>query len=175
MQTETLTFESIYNKNHKKVLNYITYKLGNKNKETAEEIANDVFIRVHKHLNNYKPQESSVSTWIFSIANNLVIDHYRRKSLNTFSVNAATDDEGKEMFDHKANVLDPEQTFVNNESGQLVINAINSLPQSYRRLSEMFFLEECSHQEIVNELNIPLNTLKVQIMRSKAMLRELLS
>lgn len=175
METQTLKFENIYNENHAKVLNLINYKLGAKNKETAEEIANDVFIRVHKHLNNYKPEESSLTTWIYNIANNLVIDHYRRKSLDTMHISAMVDSEGKETFEYTSPTLNPEETMVNYEQGQMVANAIEALPVGYRRLTEMFFMEQCSHKEIVQELELPLNTVKVQIMRAKKLLKDFLS
>jgi len=175
MQTETLSFDKIYKSNHAKVLNLVNYRLGNKNKEIAQEIANDVFLRVHKHLNNYNPESSSLSTWIFNIANNLIIDHYRRKSLDTLSISAIVDGEGKETFDYTCDTLNPEETMVNYEQGERIAKAIEVLPASYRRLTEMFFIEQRSHKEIVQELNLPLNTVKVQIMRAKAILKDLLS
>jgi RNA polymerase sigma-70 factor (ECF subfamily) len=91
------------------------------------------------------------------------------------SISAMVDGEGKETFDYQSNTLNPEETMVNYEQGERVAKAIEALPEGYRRLTEMFFMEQCSHKEIVQELNIPLNTVKVQIMRAKALLKDLLS
>jgi RNA polymerase sigma-70 factor (ECF subfamily) len=175
METSTMSFEKIYNENYSKVLGLVQYKLGNKDFELAEEITNDVFLKVSKHLDNYNKELSSFSTWLYNIAGNTVIDHWRKNSLDTTSIHAMKDDNGKEMFDPRDSNKNPLELMVNNEGGKLVEAAIDSLPSSYRRLSEMFFLEDCSHKEIQDELNIPINTIKVQIHRAKKLLKQFLS
>lgn len=178
MQTENLSLETIYKNNHNKVLNFVISKMGYKDKETAEELTQDVFVKANRHLVNYDSNISSMSTWLITIASNIVIDHYRKKKLHTFSIHNEIKnqkDSKSKPLDFPANIKNPEQLMVNNEEGLRVENAINALPKGYRRLTEMFFLEECSHKEIQKELNIPLNTVKVQIMRAKKQLRDILS
>jgi len=175
MQNKSLTFNNVYAENHAKILNLINYKLGNKERELAEELTNDVFLRVDKHLCNYNSEQSSLTTWIYNIANNIVIDHWRKASLDTFSISLMTDNDGKETFDLPTNTKNPEQLMVNYEQGELVEAAINSLPAGYKRLTEMFFMEQRSHQEIVDELNLPLGTVKGQLHRAKAKLKKFLT
>ena len=172
--TTTMTFESIYNDNHESILRLINYKLGN-DKETAEELTNDVFLRVDKHLGNYDSNLSSFNTWLYNIAGNIVIDYWRKKSLDTFSISSVTDKDGKETFDAQCKSKNPLEIMVNYEQGEMVQNAIDSLPKGYRRLTEMFFLESCSHKEIQAELDLPNGTVKGKIYRAKNMLRDLLS
>ena len=91
------------------------------------------------------------------------------------SISAMVDSEGNETFEYTSPTLNPEETMVNYEQGERVAKAIEALPAGYRRLTEMFFMEQCSHKEIVQELDLPIGTVKVQIMRAKALLKDLLS
>lgn len=166
------TFNSIYNDNHGMILRFITNKVHDK--LIAEELTNDVFIRVNKHLESYDSNISLMNTWLSNIANRIVIDHWRRKKLETNSI-SQVDSEGKQMFDIKTNDMNPFEILVNNETGLSVTNAIEALPEGYKKISELFFLEQKTHKEIIVELGISLNAVKIKILRARNILKDLLS
>lgn len=74
---ESPGYEEIYSKFHDKVLYYIKGKVGVP--EDAEDLCSDVFTKVYENFARYDKELASVSTWIYRIAHNAVIDHYRTK------------------------------------------------------------------------------------------------
>ncbi|MBO5552139.1 MAG: sigma-70 family RNA polymerase sigma factor [Lachnospiraceae bacterium] len=70
-----MKIEDIYRDYHDKVLNYIRGKVGNA--EDAEDICSDVFLKVQNKLDEYDQEKAAVSTWVYTIARNSIIDHYR--------------------------------------------------------------------------------------------------
>lgn len=65
----------IYEKYHQKVLNYIYMKTSNH--VVAEDLCGDVFVKVYENLEKYDCEKAAVSTWVYTIAHNIVIDYYR--------------------------------------------------------------------------------------------------
>ena len=70
-------FEIVYKENADDILKYVSFKI--QNFETAQEITNDVFMKVHKHWKNFDRKKSSMRTWIINITKNTVIDYFRMK------------------------------------------------------------------------------------------------
>ncbi len=70
-----MDIEAIYREYHDKVLNFIRSKVNIP--EDAEDICSDVFIKVQSYLGGYNSEKASLSTWIFTIARNTIIDYYR--------------------------------------------------------------------------------------------------
>lgn len=172
---ETLNFNNVYTSYHSDVLKMVTYKLGQKNKELAEELTNDVFIKANKHIEAYDHEQSTVKTWLFHIANNLITDQWRRKELNALSIEAQLDDEGNEMLQLESTSMTPHDILVNEDLGTKLTGAINSLPDGYRDLSVEFFVNQCSYEEVVDKLELPLNTVKGKLFRARKLLQAALS
>ena len=93
-----LNFESVYNEYHKRIQFYINGKV--KNSDAAQELCADVFIKVNDNLVYYMGEIAGLSTWIYSIAKNTIIDYYRTdKSSHYTNVSDFADAEtGKETF-----------------------------------------------------------------------------
>ena len=90
-------FNQIYSDNHKRVLNFITMKINDN--LIAEELTNDVFMSLYKHLNSFDETKASMTTWIMNFAKNKVIDHYRKVKLNAISLNKEIDDNNTSFID----------------------------------------------------------------------------
>lgn len=172
---ENLNFNNVYTSYHSDVLKMVTFKLGQKNKELAEELTNDVFVKANKHINAYDKEQSTVKTWLFHIANNLIKDQWRRKDLNPLSIEAQLDSEGNEMLQIESNSLTPHEILVNDDLGAKLNGAINSLPDGYRSLSVEFFVNQCSYEEVGDKLELPLNTVKGKLFRARKLLQAALS
>jgi len=162
-------FNQIYSDNHKMVLIYISMKINDS--LVAEELTNDVFMRVHKHLDNYDAEKSSMKTWVMNIANNIVIDHYRKAKIKHVSMDISPEDEESGYASWKTlNVsteLTPLRNMINEEVGDRIRDEINSLDETYRNVANLYFIEQLSYDEIGVRLNIPLGTVKGQINRAR--------
>ncbi len=91
-----MDLETIYSEYHDKVLSYIKSKVANR--EDAEDLCADVFLKVQKKLKEYDEEKAGVSTWIYTIARNSVIDFYRGNHMteelpDELSEDIASDDE----------------------------------------------------------------------------------
>ena len=81
------------------------------------------------------------------------------------------------MDDSKTNLIaddtpSPEQGMINNQNLNKILNTIKSLRKEYRKILQLRFFEDYSYKEISKELNQPLNTIKVKILRAKKLLGE---
>lgn len=148
-----------------------------KNKFDAEELTIEAFGKAFTNLHQYEPQ-FAFSTWLFCIASNNAIDHLRKKRIVTvplessFKVKKST---GVEFNYHsKAFSDDPEETLIKEQNANLIRKSVSSLRPRYRTLLEMRYFMEYSYDEISNELNVPLGTVKAQLFRSRELLFDLL-
>ncbi len=166
------TFDEIYNKNYNNILNYVNYKI--KDSEIAKDITQDIFIKLHKHLDNYDVYQAKLTTWLRTITNNTIVDHIRSKanrfSLISTSVNQCTDDnkEYLQLPDNSTN----DNTIENNELLDNLSKAFETLKPKYKQIAEMFFIHELSYKEIAEILNIPMGSVKGNINRCRAKLQE---
>ncbi len=144
----------------------------------AEDLAQDTFIKVLNHVDKYRP-EFKFSSWLFKIANNVAIDHLRRRQLDTISMdgspNAATaaDVEATsfDIADKSESALDIMEA---KELGSAIERAIGSLRPEYRSCIMLRHVEGRSYEEIAATLDLPLGTVKTYIHRARHQLREAL-
>jgi len=145
---------------------------------TAEDLAQDAFIKVLNHLDRYRP-EFKFSSWLFKIANNIAIDHLRRRQLDTVSMdgspNASTATEIEasriELADGAESPLDE---LAARELGSIIELAIAQLRPEYRNCIMLRHVEGRSYEEIAATLDLPLGTVKTYIHRARHQLREAL-
>ena len=145
---------------------------------TAEDLAQDAFIRVLNHIDKYRP-EFKLSSWLFKIANNVAIDHLRRRQLDTVSVSGsphavtASDIEATsfEIASQAESALDEIEA---RELGTAIERAIGKLRPEYRSCILLRHVEGRSYEAIAATLDLPLGTVKTYIHRARIELRELL-
>ncbi len=145
---------------------------------TAEDLAQDTFIKVLNHIDKYRP-EFKFSSWLFKIANNVAIDHLRRRQLDTISMdgspNAATASDVEatsfDIADRSESALDQMEA---KELGSAIERAIGALRPEYRSCIMLRHVEGRSYEEIAATLDLPLGTVKTYIHRARHQLREAL-
>ena len=139
-----------------------------KNRDDSEDLTLEAFGKAFAKLPSYAPRYA-FSTWLFKIAINNCIDHIRKKRLHLLSIDDPIEPGGDHDFSSniKSSVLDPEQKFIRNQRLELMRSVMNKLSLKYRLMIELRFFEELSYEEIANELNIPLGTVKAQLFRAK--------
>ena len=172
---EALDITKIHNEYYLKLLNFITMKI--RSKESAEELTNDVFMKIHDKIDQFDPNKANFNTWIWNIAKNAVIDHWRKVRKDDILLHTSdwVDDNGVEFFMPTDNSLDPQSELINSELGMTIAHAVNSLPNVYRSVADLHLLKQMSYEEVSKTLDSPLGTIKGQIHRAKEMLKERLT
>jgi RNA polymerase sigma-70 factor (ECF subfamily) len=141
----------------------------------AEDLAQETFIKVLNGIKSYRP-EFKFSSWIFKIANNAAIDHLRRKSIDTLSLDGSPAAETPEQM--RATTLQlgdkaesPLDEVENRELGTAIDRAIGRLRPEYRSCILLRHVEGYSYEEIADTLELPLGTVKTYIHRARNELR----
>lgn len=146
-----------------------------RDRETAEDLAQETFIKVLNAIGTYRP-EFKFSSWVFKIANNTAIDHLRRKELDTLSLEGsphATTPEGVEATALQVGSGDesPLETVEAVELGGEIERAIAQLRPEYRSCILLRHVEGRAYEEIAELLDLPLGTVKTYIHRARHELR----
>jgi len=150
-----------------------------RDRETAEDLAQETFIKVLNHIDRYRP-EFKLSSWLFKIANNLTIDHLRKRRLDTVSMDgsphAATAVEIEATsFDVETRGETPLEELESRELGSAIEQAISRLRPEYRSCILLRHVEGRSYEEIATTLDLPLGTVKTYIHRARHELRDALA
>lgn len=132
-----------------------------KNREEAEEISQDVFIKVYKSLSKFK-FDSKFSTWIYKITYNTCLDTIKKNK--KFINNIAIDETNNNKLAMVDNAL---EKLIKEERSQLIRRCVNKLPQESRALMTLFYFEELSLLEISEITGLSTNTAKVKLHRAR--------
>lgn len=146
-----------------------------KNQDDADDLTIEAFGKAFSRIDQYSPS-FAFSTWLFKIASNNCIDFIRKKRIQVTSMDTGrtTEDGQTIFFDAKSSTLDPEQDII---YGQKVIHIrkfVSQLKPRYRELVEKRYFEELSYEEIAEELNLPLGTVKAQLFRARDFLANMM-
>jgi RNA polymerase sigma factor (sigma-70 family) len=153
---------------------YMMFKMV-RHQDDADDLTIEAFGKAFSRLEQYSPSYA-FSTWLFKIASNNCIDFIRKKRIKVTSMDTGyTTDNGDVIFvDAKAHTLNPEETIIH---GQKVIHMrmlVSKLKPRYRQLIEKRYFEELSYEEISEELNLPLGTVKAQLFRARDFLSSMI-
>ena len=141
-----------------------------KDKDDADDLTIEAFGKAFRNLAQYTP-DFAFSTWLFKIATNNCIDFIRRKkdavSLDRTYENA----DGDEMsFEPKSDTLNPEEKAIKKQKIQMMQAVVEKLQPRYRMLVELRYFQEKSYEEIAQELDLPIGTVKAQLFRARELL-----
>lgn len=139
-----------------------------KNREEAEEVAQDTFIKIYNSLNKFKG-DSKFSTWIYKIAYNTCLDRLKKnkKEENNISI----DDFSSHLIKTMDNAL---SALEDKERKQAIQKCLNLLPSEENFLLTLFYFEDQSLDEIGKIMNINANNVKVKLFRSRQKLAVIL-
>ncbi len=137
-----------------------------KNRDDAEDLAQDAFIRAFTYFNRFK-QDTNFKAWILKIMRNIFITQIKKKHY---------------MYEHNEDQLVYSQATDQTESQALdslrtqeIKHAINLLPQEFKEVIILCELEGYSYEEIANIVNIPVGTVRSRLHRGRLLLRERLT
>jgi RNA polymerase sigma-70 factor (ECF subfamily) len=146
-----------------------------RNRELAEDLAQETFIKVLNALDSYRP-EYKFSSWVFKIANNAAIDHLRRRELDTLSLEGSPHADTPQMVEATALQIGEKaetalEAVEHKELGGEIELAIAKLRPEYRTCILLRHVEGRAYEEIAEILNLPLGTVKTYIHRARNELR----
>lgn len=140
--------------------------------DTAEDLTQDVFVRVYRSLDQYNPKQGDLQNWLMRLARNLIIDDYRKRQ------RAPQDEIADDLEDHKYHLRSAESSvqreMERRELGAQVQAGIDKLSPDLRTCVILRDIEELSYQEIVDLLKIPEGTVKSRINRGRIELAKIL-
>jgi RNA polymerase sigma-70 factor (ECF subfamily) len=159
---------------YKDSIYFMALKMVN-NKEDAMDLTVETFAKAFEKLDKYQP-EYAFSTWLFRVATNNCIDFIRKKKLNTTSINGMVDDDGDERpLQIKSDTLNPEEASMKRQQTELLKVLVDSLPPRYRNLIVLRYFDEQSYEEIAEQLDLPLGTVKAQLFRARYLLSNIVN
>lgn len=126
--------------------------------DDTEDLLQETFIKVYINLQRYSP-EYTFGQWVYTIARNTHIDFERRRQ-DDLSID-------EKFASHVASTPSPEDTLISIQQRSQIEQYIGSLPEQYRQLFVMRFLEDYSYEEIAEKLHLPMGTVKTQIHRAR--------
>lgn len=154
-----LVFEFVWENHKHDIENFIRSKVSNMH--DAEDIMQDVFIKVYKNLDKLKKISSS-NSWLFTISNNSVIDYYKKKKLNLVMTHELHDIEEE---------LEEEENY-NSEVANCIKETTFDIPDKYMKVYKMYEEDGMKHKDIMKKLNISLSTSKIRLMRAREKMKQ---
>ncbi|KAB8141898.1 sigma-70 family RNA polymerase sigma factor [Chloroflexia bacterium SDU3-3] len=136
------------------------------NPQDAEDATQEIFLRAYSHLSAFD-RSRKLSTWLLSIASNYCIDRLRRRHYNWMTL----DDVAYWLPSERAG---PERTALETEQRALVRGALQRLPDTYRLVAVLRYMNELSYDEIGQITGLPESTIKTRLHRARNMLAEFL-
>jgi RNA polymerase sigma-70 factor (ECF subfamily) len=146
-----------------------------KNTDDADDLTIEAFGKAFSRLEQYSPS-FAFSTWLFKIASNNSIDFIRKKRIQVTSMDSGfSNSDGESIqIDARSTGLNPEETIIQGQRIDHMRLLVSKLKPKYRELVEKRYFEEMSYEEIAEEMNLPLGTVKAQLFRARDFLASMI-
>lgn len=165
-RTDPRSFTLLFDRFFRPVYRYFAFRL--RNTDDAEDLASETFLKLSLHLKEFEERGVPFSAWLFRIARNTLIDHLRKKRIETEPLDELDPgDEPSVPFD--AGALD--RDLLSKE----LWSAIETLPQKYRDLWGLKLASHLPHRDIAELLGTTENNVNVMIHRSVGLLKQRLT
>ncbi len=164
IKRDKTAFSSLYDRCVERIYRHAYYRVSNQS--DAEDITQETFTRAWKVIDKYKTTGASFATWLITIANNLITDHYRK---NQKKVRIE-----EELKKDTSRFIDPEKKSELYFDSELVKEAVNRLKGDKQQVILMHFIDGFSYEEIARALNKNEGTIRVIQYRALVELKEML-
>lgn len=141
------------------------------NETDAEDITIETFSKAFDKIATYNP-EFQFNTWLIAIAKNVHIDLLRKKKSSLFI--DITDEEDDIAYGIADDSPSAEDQIITEQNLNRLLQFIKQLKPAYQEVIQMRYFQEMSYQEIADELNEPLNNVKIKLLRAKKLLAEII-
>jgi RNA polymerase sigma-70 factor (ECF subfamily) len=164
------SFEELVRRYQRPIVGYVYRILGDY--ESSLDVTQETFIKVYSSLDKYC-SDYKFSTWLYRIAHNAAIDHIRRNSVTTQSLETETDGVTYQL-QIESREPNPEQHRERSEWRAEIGAVVKCLPTAYKELIILRHSRDLSYDEIAEETGLPLGTVKNRLFRAREMMREIL-
>ena len=140
--------ETIYTQYYSKVMGYIHSRI--RSRADAEDLCADVFEKIQRKLPDFDPAKASVSTWIFTITRNTVIDHYRRSKPS------------EELDENLSDDTELDESLLNNETLSELAGALRALPEELRDIIVLRYYDGKPLTEVAEIMGLSYGAVKLR-------------
>lgn len=167
------SFQEIYERFRPGVLRFLSRLVGD---EEAEDVAQEVFLRVDRGLEGFRG-ESSIGTWIYSIARNAALDRLRSRpawleSARQLQTHGSDEDPENVMSQIPDQQVSLERHLIGKEMSECIRGRVDTLPESYRRVLVLSEFAGMTNAETASALGVSEGAVKIRLHRARALLRE---
>ncbi|PLX25154.1 MAG: RNA polymerase subunit sigma-24 [Salinivirgaceae bacterium] len=177
-QGDELAFAELL-KRYRDSIYFMLLKMVN-NAVDAEDLTIEAFGKAFKNIDRYSPSYA-FSTWLFKIASNNCIDFLRKNKGSEFAFQANSEDisqtgngDNNPHIQLESSNPKPDELMMTQEKSKTLRRLVNELKPRYKKLVELRYFKEYSYEEIAQEINIPLGTVKAQLFRARELLFNIL-
>ena len=153
--------EEIYMKYKDKVLGYIRNHVNSP--EDAEDLCSDVFIKIYSKIDTFDESKASLSTWIYAMTSNTVIDFYRTNHIHS--------EIPEDLAEDKSLI---EDEVLNSESLEALTKALRALPQEQMDIIVLRYYKGLTLQEVAEKMNLSYGVTKLRHREALGRLKDLL-
>ncbi|MBI4447087.1 MAG: sigma-70 family RNA polymerase sigma factor [Acidobacteria bacterium] len=170
LEGDTRAWETLVQRHVGRIFNMAYRYTGRR--ETAEEMVQEVFLKIHQSLSSYRPEAGLFQNWILRVTRNLLIDHYRS---NRHEKKVGGSDE-LELVAIKKAAANPcvEEIYFRKEKQAELRRALEQLSPELRQAVTMRDIQDFSYEEISSLLEVPLGTVKSRINRARVELARII-
>ena len=169
LQGDDAAWETVVNSYGRRIYN-LGYRYTS-HREEAEDLTQEIFIRVYQNLKSYRSEAGSFQNWILRVARNLVIDRYRQTRRYQ---QAGGSEELETMSLRDDKVPNPQRATEQIEASRFLQDGLQSLPPELKEALIHRDIEGMSYQEIAYLISVPGGTVKSRINRGRLELAKLL-
>lgn len=175
---DAVAWEELVRLHHRRIYN-ICYRFTG-SPDDAEDLTQEVFVRMYRTLSSYEPGKGSFVTWITTMSRNLLVDHFRRSKqdrvTDSLDANLGPEQDSATMADQLASATPgPDQHVQSRERQAAVQAALQKLSPELREAVILRDLQDLDYRDIAQVLKVPEGTVKSRINRGRTELARLLS
>jgi len=152
-----VSMEQIWRDYHEKVSRLVLRKVGDRN--TAEDLVSDIFLKISRNLERFDPSKAALSTWIYTISNNTVLDWFRT---NRITMQLPEDDgENGAVPESLIDPGQPESMLLAEEQLELLAGALTQLPERSRDLIILHYYSNLTLKEVSQKMGMSYANAKI--------------
>ena len=174
---DAAAWEEIVQRYHRRIYN-ICYRFAGSS-DDAQDLTQDVFIKMYRTLNSYDVERGAFMTWVTTMTRNLLVDHFRKTKQERMTESLdTTSSEHEDAMPLSEQIPDrgptPDSKVQSREAGETVHQALQKLSPELREAVILRDLQDFDYREIATVLKVPEGTVKSRINRGRAELARLL-
>jgi len=175
---DSLAWEDLVHRYNRRIYN-ICYRFSGSS-EHADDLTQEVFIKMYKTLSTYDAERGALMTWVTTITRNLLVDHFRKtkqdRATDSIDAGISPDEDSLTLADQMEDGgLRPDEVQKKRQVAEMVHQGLQKLSPELREALILRDLQDMDYREIATALKVPEGTVKSRINRGRAELARLLS